>query len=47
VVDDNEHAREVMTAMLASMTFRVKDVDSGAEAMPRAARCDSLAIRMT
>jgi two-component system sensor histidine kinase/response regulator len=42
VVDDNEHAREVMTAMLASMTFRVKDVDSGAEAMAEAARCDSL-----
>ncbi|MEW6513926.1 MAG: response regulator [Pseudomonadota bacterium] len=33
VVDDNEHAREVMTAMLESMTFRVQATSSGAEAL--------------
>jgi two-component system sensor histidine kinase/response regulator len=42
VVDDNEHAREVMTAMLASMTFRVKDVSSGADALAEIMHSDSL-----
>ncbi|MEI7611368.1 MAG: response regulator [Betaproteobacteria bacterium] len=33
VVDDNEHARQILKAMLSSMTFLVKDVSSGQEAL--------------
>jgi two-component system, sensor histidine kinase and response regulator len=33
VVDDNEHAREIMSEMLASMTFRPDAVSSGEEAV--------------
>jgi len=33
VVDDNDHAREVMTVMLESMTFHVKSAASGEQAL--------------
>lgn len=33
VVDDNEHAREVMCTMLQSMTFRVESASSGEDAL--------------
>ena len=41
VVDDNEHAREVMTAMLASMTFRVESANSGGEALARIEKAET------
>jgi len=34
VVDDNEHAREILGSMLRNMTFRVDEVSSGEEALP-------------
>jgi two-component system sensor histidine kinase/response regulator len=37
VVDDNGQARQVITEMLTSLTFRVDDVESGEEAVQRVA----------
>ncbi len=37
IVDDNEHAREVITDMLVSMTFRVTSVSSGVVALEEVA----------
>jgi len=41
VVDDNDHAREVMGAMLESMTFRVEAAASGATALEMIAGKDA------
>ncbi|MBT3601733.1 MAG: response regulator [Candidatus Latescibacteria bacterium] len=33
IIDDNQHAREIMSAMLVNMTFRVDEVPSGEDAL--------------
>ena len=41
VVDDNEHAREVMTAMLQAMSFQVQSASSGQAALDRIQQVDA------
>ena len=40
VVDDNAHARQILSEMLLSMTFRVDEVGSGEEALSAVATAD-------
>jgi two-component system, sensor histidine kinase and response regulator len=40
VVDDNPHARQILTEMLTSMKFRVQTADSGEEAIESVSRAD-------
>ncbi|MFT5366046.1 MAG: signal transduction histidine kinase/DNA-binding response OmpR family regulator [Candidatus Latescibacterota bacterium] len=42
VVDDNLYARQVLTDMLSSMTFRVDDVSSGEEALSAVSEADTV-----
>jgi two-component system sensor histidine kinase/response regulator len=41
VVDDNAHARQIISDMLASMTFRVDEVASGEEALSAISEADA------
>ncbi len=41
VVDDNAHARQILSEMLESMTFRVDEVGSGEEALSAISAADS------
>jgi signal transduction histidine kinase/DNA-binding response OmpR family regulator/ligand-binding sensor domain-containing protein/HPt (histidine-containing phosphotransfer) domain-containing protein len=42
VVDDNQHAREILSALLQSMTFRVEQTASAEEALEQIAKQDAV-----
>ena len=42
VVDDNPHARQILSEMLASMTFEIEEVASGEEALAAMSRTDGV-----